>query len=104
MVFSLRRESNVPRYLQIVQGLRQEISTGVLPAGTRLPSSRQLARDLGVSRITVANALKRLSGEGFVQLTPHKGAVVARLDPYEVREVYLMRAELEALIVREAAR
>jgi DNA-binding GntR family transcriptional regulator len=63
----------------------------------------QLAADLGVSRITVANALKRLAGEGFVRLAPHKEAVVARLDPEGVREIYMMRAELEALATREAA-
>jgi DNA-binding GntR family transcriptional regulator len=62
-----------------------------------------LADELGVSRITVANALKRLAGEGFVELTPHKGAIVAALDPVAIREVYLMRAELEALSAREAA-
>jgi DNA-binding GntR family transcriptional regulator len=62
-----------------------------------------LAEELGVSRITVANALKRLAGEGFVDLTPHKGAVVAALDPDAIREVYLMRGELEALSARESA-
>jgi DNA-binding GntR family transcriptional regulator len=62
-----------------------------------------LAEELGVSRITVANALKRLAGEGFVELTPHKGALVAALDPAAIREVYLMRGELEALGAREAA-
>ena len=63
----------------------------------------RIAIDLGVSRITVANALKRLAGEGFVYLTPHKEAVVARLDPAEIREIYLMRAELGALSLREVA-
>ena len=52
----------------------------------------------------MANALKRLSGEGFVQLTPHKEATVTRLEPADVREIYLMRAELETLVGREAAR
>ncbi|HEV2359094.1 MAG TPA: GntR family transcriptional regulator [bacterium] len=63
-----------------------------------------IAGELGVSRITVSNAIKRLAGEGFVGIAPHKEAVVARLDPEGVREIYLMRAELEALAGREAAR
>lgn len=63
----------------------------------------KIAAELGVSRITVSNAIKRLAGEGFVGLTPHKEAVVSRLDPDGVREIYLMRAELEALAGREAA-
>ena len=63
----------------------------------------KISAELGVSRITVANAVKRLAGEGFVRLAPHKEAVVARLDAAAVREIYLMRAELEALAAREAA-
>jgi DNA-binding GntR family transcriptional regulator len=84
------------------EALRRAIVEGRWGQSQPLVVSR-LAEELGVSRITVANALKRLSGEGFVQLEPHKGAVVARLDPNEVREIYLMRGELEALSTREAA-
>src|SRR3712207_1171500 len=76
MVFSLRRESDVPRYLQIVQELRQEIGSGILPAGTRLPSSRQLARDLGVSRITVANAYAELEADGLIEPRVGSGTFV----------------------------
>ena len=84
------------------EALRRAIVEGRWGQGEPLVVSR-LAEELGVSRITVANALKRLAGEGFVQTEPHKGAVVARLDPNEVREIYLMRAELEALSAHEAA-
>lgn len=83
--------------------LRRAIVEGRWGQGEPLVGSR-LADELGVSRITVANALKRLSGEGFVLLTPHKEALVARLDPRQVREIYLMRAELETLAIREATR
>lgn len=85
------------------EALREAILAGRWAPGEPLVGSR-IADELEVSRITVANALKRLSGEGFVRLTPHKGAEVARLNPGEVREIYLMRAELEALAVREATR
>ena len=84
------------------EALRRAIIQGRWGQGEPLVVSR-VATELGVSRITVANALKRLSGEGFVQLTPHKEATVARLEPSDVREIYLMRAELEALAAREAA-
>lgn len=85
------------------EALRSAIVAGRWAPGTPLVGSR-LADELGVSRITVANALKRLSAEGFVRSTPHKGAEVAPLDPAAVREIYLMRAELEALAAREAVR
>jgi DNA-binding GntR family transcriptional regulator len=84
------------------ESLRQAIIRGRWGPHEPLVVSR-IASDLGVSRITVANALKRLAGEGFVSLEPHKEAVVARLDPEGVREIYLMRAELEELAAREAA-
>ncbi len=83
--------------------LRRAIVEGRWGQGEPLIGSR-LSDELGVSRITVANALKRLSAEGFVTLTPHKEATVARLDPAQVREIYLMRTELEALAIREATR
>jgi len=84
------------------ESLRQAIIQGRWGPDQSLAVSR-IASDLGVSRITVANALKRLAGEGFVFLVPHKEPVVARLDPDGVREIYLMRADLEALAAREAA-
>ena len=81
--------------------LREAIVSGRWGPDEPLVGSR-IADDLGVSRLTVANALKRLAAEGFVELVPHKEAVVARLDRAAVRELYLMRAELEALAAREA--
>jgi GntR family transcriptional regulator / MocR family aminotransferase len=95
MVFSLQRDSAVPRYLQIVQGLRQEIATGVLIAGTRLPSSRQLARDLGVSRITVANAYAELEADGLIEsrvgsgtfILPPRGQEASVAAPGDAREI-----------------
>ncbi len=82
--------------------LREAIVAGRWASESPLVGSR-LAEELGVSRITIANALKRLAGEGFVRSTPHKGAEVAPLEPAAVREIYLMRAALEALSAREAA-
>jgi DNA-binding GntR family transcriptional regulator len=84
------------------ESLRQAIIRGRWGPDEPLVVSR-IASDLGVSRITISNALKRLAGEGFVSLTPHKEAVVARLDPDGVREIYVMRTQLEELAAREAA-
>lgn len=84
------------------ESLRQAIIQGRWGPDEPLVVSR-IATDLGVSRITISNAVKRLAGEGFVTLMPHKEAAVARLDAEGVKEIYLMRAELEALAIREAA-
>lgn len=82
--------------------IRRAIVAGRWRPGETLVVSR-IALDLGVSRITVASAFKRLAAEGFIQLRPHKEVVIAALDPAAVREIYLMRAALEAVVLREAA-
>jgi len=55
-----------PLHQQIYQALRTAILRGTFRPGERLPSSRELARDLGVSRTTALGAYTRLLSEGFV--------------------------------------
>ncbi len=55
-----------PIYQQIFHGVREAIVTGVLEPGARLPSTRALATDLGVSRNTIVTAYERLRTEGYV--------------------------------------
>src|SRR5512136_3208849 len=66
MRIPLDRQSIVPLYQQIKQHLHQGILSGSLAADTRLPACRQLARDLGVNRITVENAYSELEADGLV--------------------------------------
>ena len=54
-----------PLFRQIYQGMRQAILTSALPAGSRLPSTRELAEQLGVSRTVVLLAYDLLLAEGF---------------------------------------
>jgi DNA-binding GntR family transcriptional regulator len=56
-----------------------------------------------VSRITVANALRRLSSEGFVIVHPHRGAVVASLNPATLDEIFRIRYALESEVMGELA-
>ncbi len=66
MRIPLDRQSPEPLYRQIEAYLRQGILSGGLVPATRLPASRQLARDLGVNRITVENAYSELEADGLV--------------------------------------
>jgi GntR family transcriptional regulator/MocR family aminotransferase len=66
MRIPLDRQSEIPLYRQIESFLRQSILSGGLPAETRLPAARQLARDLGVNRMTVENAYSQLEADGLV--------------------------------------
>ncbi|HEX3275429.1 MAG TPA: PLP-dependent aminotransferase family protein [Gemmatimonadales bacterium] len=70
LLVSIDRES--PRTLgrQIEDQLRQAIREGTLRPGTRLPSTRDLARELGVSRPIVVDAYAQLAGEGYLELRP----------------------------------
>lgn len=76
MVFTLQPDSRTPLYRQISDGLRREIAAGTVPVGARVPSSRQLARDLGVSRITVDNAYAELVAEGLLEARAGTGTFV----------------------------
>ncbi|GAA1622735.1 PLP-dependent aminotransferase family protein [Kribbella alba] len=61
----------------LVEALHESIRTGRLPAGTRLPSSRSLAKDLGIARNTVADAYGQLVAEGWLTARQGSGTVVA---------------------------
>jgi DNA-binding transcriptional MocR family regulator len=76
MTFALQPDSDRPLYRQIGAGLRDEIAAGTLAVGARVPSSRQLARDLGVSRITVDNAYAELVAEGLLEARAGAGTFV----------------------------
>jgi GntR family transcriptional regulator len=65
-----------PLYHQAYRRIRQEISTGALQPGTRLPSERWFCGELGVSRATVRRALEELVADGLVE-TRGRGSFVA---------------------------
>jgi len=62
----LEGRASVPLHQQISEGIKQRISAGAIPVGERLPSSRDLASQLGVSRATVELAYSNLAAEGYV--------------------------------------
>src|ERR687886_785266 len=78
---SLDGANGVPLYRQLYDGLRRAILDGQLRAGTRLPSTRELAIDLGVSRNTVMNAFEQLLAEGYVEGQVGSGTYVSRALP-----------------------
>jgi GntR family transcriptional regulator/MocR family aminotransferase len=70
-----------PLHHQVYQGLRTLILQGGLPPGARLPSTRMLAVDLGVSRNTVLNAFETLVAEGYLQGSAGGGTHVSGMLP-----------------------
>lgn len=75
---TLQRENETPIYRQLIQQIRGQIESGALPAGTRLPASRSLARQLAVSRISIVNAYNELRGAGYLSAHAGRGTFVSR--------------------------
>jgi GntR family transcriptional regulator / MocR family aminotransferase len=80
-VVSLDEASPVPLYRQLYDELRGAILGGRLGSGSRLPSTRDLAADLGVSRNTVSNAFLQLCAEGYLEGKVGSGTYVSRSLP-----------------------
>ncbi|GHG88330.1 GntR family transcriptional regulator [Pseudodonghicola xiamenensis] len=79
---SLNRAAGPPLHQQLAEALRQMILSGRAHPGARLPASRQLARDLSVSRQTALTALDQLLAEGYLETRPGAGTYVARDLPH----------------------
>ena len=87
---------------QIREEIRQRIVEGRLAPGDRM-IERELAAELGVSRVPVREALRMLETEGFVQVLPRRGVIVRRLSRHDVEELFDVRESLEVLATRRAA-
>ena len=86
----------------IVERLRDDILAHRLSPGERLIECDLTAR-FAVSRGPVREALRRLAAEGLIEHAPNRGAVVRRLSPRDIRELFQIRVELESLAARLAA-
>ncbi|HET9329395.1 MAG TPA: PLP-dependent aminotransferase family protein, partial [Steroidobacteraceae bacterium] len=82
-MFELTRNSEVPLVDQICERVTQLVRHGQLPAGTRLPSIRRLARQVGASPFTVVDAYDRLVARGLLESRAGRGFFVTqrRLSP-----------------------
>lgn len=69
--------SGTPYYRQLYEGMRAEILSGRLPARARLPSTRAVAAEVGVSRTTVVAAFDQLLAEGYLEGKTGSGTYVA---------------------------
>ncbi|MGW6558555.1 GntR family transcriptional regulator [Streptomyces hydrogenans] len=84
------------------ESLRAAIAGGELPPGARI-NMDELARNYGVSKIPVREAVKRLESEGLVVSRVHSGVTVSEVDKDEMRGVFLAREAIEGLVCRLAS-
>jgi GntR family transcriptional regulator / MocR family aminotransferase len=71
------RDAAAPLYLQVYEGIRAAILAGELRRGYRLPSTRDIAREHGLSRNTVTTAFDQLLAEGYIEGRVGSGSYVA---------------------------
>jgi DNA-binding GntR family transcriptional regulator len=87
---------------KVEDAVRAAITSGVYAPGERL-IERALCADLGVSRASVREAMRRLEAEKLVCTVPHRGPVVAAISVAEARQLYALRAVLEGFAAHEFA-
>lgn len=88
---------------KIVSSIRDAIIEGRIKAGERLMEP-DVARNLGVSRTPLREAFLQLESEGFVKVTPRRGAVVSELSVKDAEETYVIKSALEGLAARLAVK
>lgn len=88
---------------RVADHLRSQILEGRLDPGTWV-RQESIAQSLGVSRFPVREAIEKLAEEGLVEVVPHRGTVVRLPTARQILEVYEVRATLDGMAARLAAR
>src|SRR5579875_3776535 len=91
-----------PLYEDAYLALRDAIIDGRLAPGDRIVEA-EIARQMAISRAPIREAIRKLEQDGLLEYLPRRGAVIVRLSPAEVRDVYHVRAHLERYAARLAA-
>jgi DNA-binding GntR family transcriptional regulator len=86
---------------QVVTAIKDAIISGSIKPGDQIVESR-IAQQLGSGIPLVREALIELEHQGFVQKTPYKGTTATKLGPQEIKEIFQLRVELEALAMEWA--
>lgn len=81
--------AGTPLNRQIYQAIREAILSQLLPSALQLPSSRDLAQELGISRNTVTYAYEQLIAEGYLETRAGSGTYIADTTPDQIPETRL---------------
>jgi GntR family transcriptional regulator of abcA and norABC len=93
--WAAEKDSDQPIYLQLADHIRDQITSGTVKSGEKVPSRRLMVEKLGVSRNTVTTAIDQLVSEGYLVSYPKSGIVVAENWNRKVAnwQTYLKRAK-----------
>jgi DNA-binding GntR family transcriptional regulator len=86
---------------QVVKAMKDAILSGTIQPGASIVESK-IAQQLGAGVPLIREALIELEHQGFVERTPYKGTTVIKLLPEDVRRIFALRVELEALAMQWA--
>ncbi|MBT2679240.1 GntR family transcriptional regulator [Bacillus sp. ISL-35] len=101
MNLDLRIENRDTLHLKVCNVIREAIIRGDFKPGERLKQS-DLAEKMGVSRMPIREAFRKLESEGLIIMEPHKGAVVKSISIEDIKEIYALRSELEKMAVHQS--
>jgi len=87
---------------KVYHQIRSEILKGALMPGESV-TEMGLAKECGVSRTPVREALRQLELEGLVELIPNKGAIILGISPEDICDIYQIRSMLEGCAAERAA-
>ncbi|HMI50263.1 MAG TPA: PLP-dependent aminotransferase family protein [Candidatus Saccharimonadales bacterium] len=90
---ALQDRERIPIYRQLYDWFRRAITAGQLRPGQRLPSTRNLAAELGISRMPVLGAFEQLFAEGYLETFPGAGTCVARSIPDDTASPPVVKAQ-----------
>ncbi len=76
-----------PIYAQIIAAMKEQISTGALLPGDKLPSVRELAGELAINPNTIQRSYRRLEIEGWIATVPGKGCFVCQNEDSRRQEI-----------------
>lgn len=97
-----RNNSPVPTLTDwAIEEVRSRIVLGTLPAGERI-QLEELARELGISRVPLREAVRSLESEGLIVTTPRRGAVTTPLNLRDAEDAYALLEAAEMLAVERA--
>ncbi|MFQ6036419.1 MAG: GntR family transcriptional regulator [Sedimentisphaerales bacterium] len=101
MQFRIDNASDRPVYQQIMNQIKRDIALGRLTKDEKLPTVRQLAKQIAINPNTIAKAYRQLEQEGIITTKPGAGAFVANLDSNLSRAVRkkIISEELERIVV-----
>ncbi|MBI5887849.1 MAG: GntR family transcriptional regulator [Deltaproteobacteria bacterium] len=86
---------------RIVDFIKDSVVSGRLKPGERVPE-QEIAGNFGISRTPIREAFRQLESEGFITVTPRKGAVVSPITDKDVSEFYSIKSLLEGFAARTA--